>query len=59
MRLMSSIEPTETEAAEVKQAWTEEIDRRIAKFENGESIAISLEDAWPKITGKGWKSKII
>lgn len=57
VRLMGSVEPTEADAAEVRQAWVEEIDRRVAKFESGESTAIPIEDAWPKITGKAWKSK--
>jgi len=55
VRLMGSVEPGEAE--KVKQAWVEEIDRRVAKFQSGESAAIPIEDVWPKITGKAWKSK--
>lgn len=57
VRLMGTVEPTEAEAAEVKQAWVEEIDRRVAKFEGGESAAIPVEDAWPKIAGKPWRAQ--
>jgi len=56
-RLMGSVEPTEAEAEEIKQAWGKEIDRRVAKLESGESTAIPIEEAWPKITDQPWRSK--
>lgn len=56
VRLLGSVEPTESEIAEIRQAWIEEIDRRVAKLETGESTAIPVEEAWPKITGRAWKS---
>lgn len=58
VRLMGSVEPTEAEAQTVKQAWIEEIDRRVARLENGESTAIPIEEVWPKISGEPWRSKI-
>ncbi len=55
VRLMGSVEPTS--AGEIKQAWVEEIDHRMAKLESGESTAVSIEDAWPKVAGKPWRSQ--
>ena len=57
VRLMGSVEPTEARAEEVRQAWIEEIDRRVARLESGESTAIPIEDAWRGITGQAWQSK--
>lgn len=56
-RLLGSVEPSETETAEINQAWIKEIDRRVAKLESGESTPIPIEEAWPKITGKPWRTK--
>jgi putative addiction module component (TIGR02574 family) len=50
VRLMGTLEPAE----EIKQAWTEEIDRRVARLENGESTAIPVDEVWPRIAGKPW-----
>lgn len=33
------------------------IDQRVAKLESGESTAIPVEEAWPKITGKPWRAQ--
>ncbi|MBX3424407.1 MAG: addiction module protein [Pirellulales bacterium] len=57
VRLMGSVEPTQAEAKTVRQAWIEEVDRRVASLESGETTAIPIEDAWPGITGKPWQSK--
>lgn len=57
VRLMGTVELTEDQAAEVKQAWLKEIDRRVANFESSSSSGIRIEDAWPKITGKAWRSQ--
>ena len=57
VRLLGSVKPTEAEAEEVRQAWVEEIDRRVDRHENGGATAIPIEDAWPCITGKPWRSK--
>lgn len=57
VRLMGSVESTGTEAETIKQAWIEEIDRRVARLESGESVAIPIEAAWPAISGKSWQSK--
>ena len=53
--LMGSVEPSEAEAAEIKQVWIAEIDRRVAALESGESQPIPIEEAWPKLTGRPWK----
>jgi hypothetical protein len=52
---MGSVPLSEAEAAEVKQAWVEEVDRRATKLESGESSAIPIEAAWPKVAGKSWR----
>ena len=57
VRLLGSLETPEAEVEEVRQAWVEEIDHRVAKMENRESAAIPIEVAWPNITGKPWRSK--
>lgn len=38
------------------QAWTEEIDRRVARLESGESMALPVEEVWPAIAGKPWRA---
>ena len=51
IRLMGSVEPTQAEADEIRQAWVKEIDCRVAKHENEQSTAIPIEEAWPMIAG--------
>lgn len=57
VRLMGTVEPTEAQAAEVKQAWDEEIDRREARLQSGELSPVPVDDAWQKITGSPWRGQ--
>ncbi len=54
VRLMGSLEPAD--AQDIKHAWTQEIDRRVARLESGESTAIPVEQVWPAIAGKPWRA---
>lgn len=56
VRLLESVEPDQPRAIEVRQAWVDEIDRRVARLETGESTAVPIEDVWQDLTGRPWKS---
>jgi len=54
-QLMGSLEPSEGDAAEIRQAWAAEIERRIKRLESGETQAIPIEEAWPNLARRPWK----
>jgi putative addiction module component (TIGR02574 family) len=55
LHLMGSVELSAAEGAEVKQNWLEEVRRRAAASDRGETTGVPIEEAWPKITGKSWQ----
>jgi len=55
LHLMGSVELSEADAVEIKQHWLEEVRRRAAASERGESIGVPIEEAWPKIADEPWK----
>ena len=57
MRLMDSVAPADEEAAEIHQAWLEEVKNRAAAADRGESIGIPIEEAWPRLAGEPWNPK--
>lgn len=57
IRLLSSAEPTEAEAKEINRAWEAEIEGRVARLESGESTAVPIEQAWPAVAGRPWRSQ--
>lgn len=56
IRLMGSVAPAGAQDDAIRQAWTAEIDRRVARFEKGETTAIPVEDVWPALAGKPWRA---
>lgn len=55
VRLLGSVVPSDVELDATRIAWNEEIDRRIAKLDRGESAAVPIDDAWPRIAGRAWQ----